>query len=298
MKTIIEQICLDAETIKEKMKEIVREKVDNLHLEETLLTFINEKKHFSFGILAFQHYVAFKGTHSSEITQLATGIELLILAFDIFDDIEDEDNSNKAWMQTDHAISLNAATSLYSISLQTICELESNIEFSQYAIKYALNAMQGQHNDLRNFPETEEECLRMIKQKSGSLTAMSAVLGAMLASGEFNEAIENYSYKIGMIKQIENDYYGLFDKSRSDIKKKKRTLINLFLNRQFNSASKKVLNMMNSKNSYYSLISDRDYFEELLSKAGVRQYVLMLIKIYENEINNEIEKLNIRINLW
>ncbi|KXZ17532.1 polyprenyl synthetase family protein [Bacillus nakamurai] len=291
-------MCLDADLIKGKMKEIVGEKVDNLHLEETLLTFINEKKHFSFGILAFQHYVAFSGTDFSEILVLAAGIELLILAFDIFDDIEDEDNLSKVWMQTDHAISLNAATSLYSISLQVICELESNIVFSQLALKYALNAMQGQHNDLRNFPETEEECLHMIKQKSGSLTAMSAVLGTMLASGEFNPVIENYSYKIGIIKQIENDYYGLFDKTRSDIRKKKRTLINLFLHRQFNSASNKILNMMKSKSGYYSLISDRTYFEELLYKAGVSQYVLMLIKVYENEINNEIEKLEIKIKLW
>ena len=43
MKTIIEQMCLDAETIKEKMKEIVEEKINNPHLKDTLQTFINEK---------------------------------------------------------------------------------------------------------------------------------------------------------------------------------------------------------------------------------------------------------------
>lgn len=111
------------------------------------------KNHFAFGVLAFKHYVAFDGEHYSDITLLASGIELLILAFDIFDDIEDEDNLDKEWMKIDQSISLNAATSLYSISLQVICELKTNSDFPRLAMKYALNAMQGQHNDLGNFPK-------------------------------------------------------------------------------------------------------------------------------------------------
>ncbi|OCB94963.1 Competence regulatory protein ComQ [Bacillus amyloliquefaciens] len=282
------------------MKEIVGEKINNPHLKDTLHTFINEKNHFAFGVLAFKHYMAFNGEHYSDIALLASGIELLILAFDIFDDIEDEDNLDKAWMKIDQSVSLNAATSLYSMSLQVICELKTNSDFPRLAMKYALNAMQGQHNDLRNFPETEDECLQMIKQKSGSLTAMSAVLGTMLASGEFNEEIENYSYKIGIIKQIENDYYGLFNKNRSDIRKGRKTLILLFLKRRFNAASEEILDLMNAEaeTSYHSfLVDNKKNFEDLLFKAGVNQYVSMLIKMYEEEIMTSIKKLNIMIEL-
>ncbi|WP_045511483.1 polyprenyl synthetase family protein [Bacillus amyloliquefaciens] len=293
-------MCLDADLIKGKMKEIVEEKINNPHLKDTLHTFINEKNHFAFGVLAFKHYMAFNGEHYSDIALLASGIELLILAFDIFDDIEDEDNLDKAWMKIDQSVSLNAATSLYSMSLQVICELKTNSDFPRLAMKYALNAMQGQHNDLRNFPETEDECLQMIKQKSGSLTAMSAVLGTMLASGEFNEEIENYSYKIGIIKQIENDYYGLFNKNRSDIRKGRKTLILLFLKRRFNAASEEILDLMNAEaeTSYHSfLVDNKKNFEDLLFKAGVNQYVSMLIKMYEEEITTSIKKLNIMIEL-
>ncbi|MGU9967915.1 polyprenyl synthetase family protein [Bacillus sp. N1(2025)] len=291
-------MCLDAETIKEKMKEIVEEKINNPHLKDTLQTFINEKNHFAFGVLAFKHYVAFDGEHYSDITLLASGIELLILAFDIFDDIEDEDNLDKEWMKIDQSISLNAATSLYSISLQVICELKTNSDFPRLAMKYALNAMQGQHNDLENFPETEDECLQMIKQKSGSLTAMSAVLGTMLANGEFNEEIENYSYKIGIVKQVENDYYGLFNKNRSDIRKGRKTLILLYLKRRFNAASEKILDLMNAEASYHSfLIDNKKSLEDLLFDAGVSQYVSMLIKMYEEEITTSIKDLNIMLEL-
>ena len=152
-------------------------------------------------------------------------------------------------------------------------------------MKYALNAMQGQHNDLENFPETEDECLQMIKQKSGSLTAMSAVLGTMLANGEFNE-------------EIENDYYGLFNKNRSDIRKGRKTLILLYLKRRFNAASEKILDLMNAEASYHSfLIDNKKSLEDLLFDAGVSQYVSMLIKMYEEEITTSIKDLNIMLEL-
>lgn len=91
-------MCLDVEMIKGKMKEIVGDKVDNLYLEEIFLIFINEKKYFLFGVFVFQYYVVFKGIYFLEIILLVVGIEFLILVFDIFDDIEDEDNFNKVWM--------------------------------------------------------------------------------------------------------------------------------------------------------------------------------------------------------
>ncbi|WP_256252410.1 polyprenyl synthetase family protein, partial [Bacillus sp. FMQ74] len=271
-------------SIKKKMKEIVHEKIQNLDLKEYLINFIDEKNHFSFGILSFKHYVALSGNRSSHILTLAGGIELLILAFDIFDDLEDEDNIEIKWMKIDPSLALNAATTLYTLGLETICSISNSAEFHRLTLKYALNAMQGQHEDLRNSPETEEECIQMMKQKAGSLTAMSAVLAAMLANGEFNQTIEDYAYKIGIIKQLENDYYGLVNDQRSDIRKKRKTLIYLFLNRKFNEASEKILKLINSHTDYHSFISDSSKFDELLFEAGLNQYVSMLIKLYEEEI--------------
>ncbi|MCY7824918.1 polyprenyl synthetase family protein [Bacillus spizizenii] len=290
-------MCLDEMSIKKKMKEIVHEKIQNSDLKEYLINFIDEKNHFSFGILSFKHYVALSGNRSSHILTLAGGIELLILAFDIFDDLEDEDNIEIKWMKIDPSLALNAATTLYTLGLETICSISNSAEFHRLTLKYALNAMQGQHEDLRNSPETEEECIQMMKQKAGSLTAMSAVLAAMLANGEFNQTIEDYAYKIGIIKQLENDYYGLVNDQRSDIRKKRKTLIYLFLNRKFNEASEKILKLINSHTSYHSFISDSSKFDELLFEAGLNQYVSMLIKLYEEEITASMNQLNINIKL-
>ncbi len=63
----------------------------------------------------------------------------------------------------------------------------------------------------------------MIKQKSGSLTAkMSAVLGTMLANGEFNEEIENYSIKLELLNRLKMIIM-VFLKNRSDIRKGRKT---------------------------------------------------------------------------
>ncbi|WP_326980780.1 polyprenyl synthetase family protein [Bacillus vallismortis] len=297
MKNISKEMCLDENSIKKKMQEIVYEKIRNSDLKKYLINFIDEKNHFSFGSLAFKHYVALSGNQYSHILMLAGGIELLILAFDIFDDLEDEDNIEKEWMAIDPSLSLNAATTIYTLGLETICSISDSSEFHQLTLKYALNAMQGQHDDLRNSPETEEECIQMMKQKSGSLTAMSAVLAAMLANGQFNQIIEDYAYKIGIIKQLENDYFGLVNDQRSDIRKKRKTLIYLFLNRKFNEASVKILRQMNSQTSYHRLITDRSKFDDLLYEAGLNQYVSMLIKLYEEEIKASMNQLNINIKL-
>lgn len=287
-------MCLDAETIKGKMKEIVSVNLYNLDLIGTLGSFIDSKESFLFGNLAYNHYIAFNGDNRAEIELLAAGIELLILSFDILDDHEDEDNDSAPWMKIDRSVSLNASTSLYTISLQLICSLQPIAKFSQLPLKYALEAMQGQHDDLRNLAETEEECLEMIKHKSGSLTAMACVLGTLLGSGEYNETVENYSYFLGIIKQIENDYYGLFNEERSDIRKKRNNLIYLYLKRKFNPMSVTILNLINSKKDYQVLLSDKNKFKKKLWDAGVTQYISIMIKLYEDKITQELSKLNIK----
>ncbi|BBA77484.1 MULTISPECIES: polyprenyl synthetase family protein [Bacillus] len=298
MKTIIEQMCLDAETIKEKMKEIVNTNLYNSDLISLLYSFIETKESFFFGNLAYQHYIAFNGANFKEIEMLAAGIELLILSFDILDDHEDEDNGSALWMKIDRSVSLNASTTLYTISIQFINSLCTVSDFSRLALNYAIEAMQGQHDDLKNSAGTEEECLAMIKHKSGSLIAMPCVLGTMLACGEYNKTVENYSYWLGIVKQIENDYYGLFNIECSDINKNRNNLVLLYLKRKFNPMSVSILNIMNSKREYQLLLSDINLFKQKLWEAGVTQYVSIMIRLYEDKIMTELNKLNIKLEFF
>lgn len=290
---VIEQICLDSVQIKERMKEIVSRKIMNRDLERYLQNFIESKDTFEFADLALHHYLAFNGQDKKAIELLATGIELLILSFDIYDDLEDKDNRNAVWMKIDSSIALNAVTALYTLSIQVMCQASHEPEFSQKILNFALQSIQGQHDDIVNAPQTEETCLEMIKNKSGALTALPCVMGVMLATGKYHPIVASYSYELGIIAQIENDYQGLYYLN-NDFVQKKNTLAYLYLNKRFNEASEEILSWYENAALFLSL--DPKYIKAKLTEAGVVQYLLVMKHLSLQKLKKEIARLELQDN--
>jgi competence protein ComQ len=290
---VIEQICLDSVQIKERMKEIVSRKIMNRDLERYLQNFIESKDTFEFADLALHHYLAFNGQDKKAIELLATGIELLILSFDIYDDLEDKDNRNAVWMKIDSSIALNAVTALYTLSIQVMCQASHEPEFSQKILNFALQSIQGQHDDIVNAPQTEETCLEMIKNKSGALTALPCVMGVMLATGKYHPIVASYSYELGIIAQIENDYQGLYYLN-NDFVQKKNTLAYLYLNKRFNEASEEILSWYENAALFLSL--DPKYIKAKLTEAGVVQYLLVMKHLSLQKLKKEIARLELQEN--
>lgn len=287
---VIEQICLDSVRIKEKMKEIVSQKIKNQDLERYLQNFIESKDTFEFADLALHHYLAFNGQDQQAIEWLAVGIELLILSFDIYDDLEDQDNGSAVWMKIDSSITLNAVTALYTLSIQVMCQASHEPEFSQEILNFALQSIQGQHDDIVNAPQTEEACLEMIKNKSGALTALPCVMGVMLATGKYHPIVASYSYELGIISQIDNDYKGLFYLN-NDFVQKKNTLAYLYLKKQFNDASAELLSLYQKPEEFVS-INTKD-LKRKLTEAGVIQYLLVMKHLSLQKIKNEMSQLKL-----
>lgn len=290
---VIEQICLDSVRIKEKMKEIVEQNIFNEDLSQLLYSFIDSKETFSFAESTILHYVVFGGENLDVATRLGAGIEILILSSDIMDDLEDEDNHHALWMKINRSESLNAALSLYTVGLTSIYSLNNNPLIFKYVLKYVNEAMQGQHDDITNKSKTEDESLEVIRLKCGSLIALANVAGVLLATGEYNETVERYSYYKGIIAQISGDYYVLLSGNRSDIEKNKHTLIYLYLKRLFNDASEDLLYLISHKDLYYKSLLDKEKFQEKLIKAGVTQYISVLLEIYKQKCISAIEQLNL-----
>lgn len=290
---VIEQICLDSVRIKEKMKEIVEQNIFNEDLSQLLYSFIDSKETFSFAESTILHYVVFGGENLDVATRLGAGIEILILSSDIMDDLEDEDNHHALWMKINRSESLNAALSLYTVGLTSIYSLNNNPLIFKYVLKYVNEAMQGQHDDITNKSKTEDESLEVIRLKCGSLIALANVAGVLLATGEYNETVERYSYYKGIIAQISGDYYVLLSGNRSDIEKNKHTLIYLYLKRLFNDASEDLLYLISHKDLYYKSLLDKEKFQEKLIKAGVTQYISVLLEIYKQKCIFAIEQLNL-----
>ncbi|MCZ0068920.1 polyprenyl synthetase family protein [Bacillus sonorensis] len=273
------------------MNHFIDDEIPNSDLNQTLHSFVDAKDHLNFSELVFCHYNCFGGTDTEAAETLAAGIELLILSFDIFDDLEDEDSPDELWMKMSRSVVLNAATALYTLGIKVISSVSNNPAFLQKLMEYILESTQGQHDDLRNKSVTEEECLGMIKRKSGSLTALSCVLGTMLATGEFNKTVETYAYQLGIASQIENDYKALFYDSKSDIAKKKRTLSYLYLKRKFNQASIELLNIFETKDKIADI--EIKLYKEKLKAAGVTQYMYVMNQLAIQKFRKGIAELDL-----
>ncbi|WP_367386989.1 polyprenyl synthetase family protein [Bacillus vallismortis] len=271
------------------MKEIVDENIINEDLKAKLISFIEEKKQFSFAELAYNHYIAFDGKDDTAIDLLAAGIELLILSADIFDDIEDKDNTQAAWMQLDSSIATNAATALYTLSLQVINSVSNNPKLLSLTLQYSLQSLQGQHVDLNLKVSSESEYIEMIKSKSGSLVTLPSVLGVYLATGEYNKIVDEYSRYLGIVEQIANDYFGLYYPDNNDLKTK-QTLAFYYLKNKYNQSSIDLLNFYAQENN---MINNLDELKKKLRESGVILYLNVIKNLALENFKESFKKLRL-----
>lgn len=198
-------------------------------LKNMIITFI-EKEQFSFGELCVLHYEEYCGNFDHEIYEIAAAIELIVIAFDIVDDLQDQDKPY-IWTETPE-LSLNAVLVMLTVASKII--RNSNFEHAQSALnhieEYILSSINGQHLDLLNQCNDETSYLQMIEMKSASLSVMSCVVGTVLATGKVSEEIIQYAKALGIIQQIKNDIHGLKDWNQSnDLLNKKYSLPIIYL---------------------------------------------------------------------
>ncbi|MEG7335570.1 polyprenyl synthetase family protein [Bacillus sp. 0102A] len=271
------------------MKEIVDENILNEDLKAKLISFIEEKKQFSFAELAYNHYIAFDGKDDTAIELLASGIELLILSADIFDDIEDKDNLQASWMKIDPSIVINATTALYTLSLQVINSVSNNPTLLSLTLQYSLQSLQGQHVDLNLKVSSESEYIEMIKSKSGSLVTLPSVLGVYLATEEYNEIVDEYSRYLGVVEQIANDHYGLYYPDNNDLKTR-HTLAFYYLKNKYNQSSIDLLNFYAQENN---MINNLNELKRKLRDSGVILYLNVIKNLALENFKEAFKKLRL-----
>lgn len=258
-----------------------------------LKSFLEEKAAvgFSFGKLCFWHYEAFSESINEDIYKVAAAIELLILSFDIIDDLQDKD-SDYIWNHTPE-LSLNVALAMLIMASKAINE--TSFEHKSAAIrlleKYALLSISGQQLDLLNICRDEESYVQMITQKSGSLTAMGCLIGEVLAKGEITKEVEEYGKYIGIIQQIKNDIQSLKAWGpKNDLLNKRYSLPIIYLLSKKNDVSKSVA-------SYYNddivTVLDNNATENELTNGGAIRYAITIKNVYKFKALNYLEKVAI-----
>ncbi len=267
--------------------------VTNTDLKKLLLTFLKNKKDLSFANLTILHHQSFNGK-DEEITLLAAAVELLILSFDMLDDLEDLDNMDEPWMKIEHPIALNAATTLYTLSKLAVLSLQSSkkLQILEAFLKFSIQAMEGQHADLKNQSLTEEECLEVMKNKSGSLIALASVSGMLLA-GVNTPSVEEYSYQLGIAAQIDNDFRDLFNPHKNDVSSQKKSLAYLYLQKKYNLHAIEILEGFQSGKPINEYFGSALNLKQKLIAAGVAQYLNVMKQIAINKATRLIRQLPI-----
>ncbi|KPN96018.1 transcriptional regulator [Lysinibacillus sp. ZYM-1] len=284
------------------MDERINESLDILIENETFLgqelkyllkSFKEEKASvgFSFGKLCYWHYEAFSDSINDDIYKVAAAVELLILSFDIIDDLQDKDSDN-SWSRTPE-LSLNVALAMLIMASKTIDE--SSFEHKRAAItlleEYALKSISGQQLDLLNNCRDEDSYVQMITLKSGSLTAMSCLIGEMLAKGEVTKEVEAYGKYIGIIQQIKNDIQSLKAWGpKNDLLNKRFSLPIIYLLSQQNDISKSVANYYNDD---IVTVLDNNETENELTNGGAIRYAVTVKNVYKFKALNYLENVAI-----
>lgn len=265
-------------------------------LKDMLNTFKNEKDDaigYPFGTLCVLHYKEFVDGFNFEIYRVAAAIELVILSFDIVDDLQDDDTDN-VWMKTPK-LSLNSVLVMLIIAFKVL--RESNFVYKNQAIKiiekYTLLSINGQHLDLLNVQKDEESYLEMIEKKSGSLTSMSCLVGVVLACGKELIEVEDYAKSIGIIEQIKNDIQDLKEwNKKNDIVNKRFSLPIIYLLSLESEFSKNL-------EKYYkgdeAIELDEKLIKSTIQNSGAIRYALAVKNIYSKIALSRIESIEMSL---
>ncbi|WP_337988551.1 polyprenyl synthetase family protein [Lysinibacillus sp. JNUCC 51] len=246
---------------------------------------------YSFGKLCYLHYEAFTDCLNEDIYKVAAAIELLILSFDIIDDLQDKD-SDYSWTKTPD-LSLNVALAMLVMASRTI--RETSFEHKNTAIQiledYALRSINGQQLDLLNTCRDEQSYIQMIEQKSGSLSSMACLIGEVLATGGTSSEVEEYGKYIGIIQQIKNDIQSLKTWGpKNDLLNKRYSLPIIYLLSQENDVSKSVINYYNDDMDAFL---DNNATENELTNGGAIRYAITMKNVYKFKALNILENVTI-----
>lgn len=246
------------------------------------------KGHFPFGQLVILHYRMFNG-RSQDIYLAAAAVELMILSLDIFDDLQDQDNSSVPWHEIDKAISMNIATGLLVLSAkaleQTSFDLNRKVMANNYITTRVLKAVNGQHTDLMDSIESEEDYVQMVRKKSGSLMASACLVGTALASEQHHDNVNKYGEQIGIIAQLRNDINDICRwNKKNDLINKKKTLPTLYLLNNQQPQYQFARDYFNGKLREGDLIKQQAEIRELIEKSGALEYTRVIIRLNQLQI--------------
>lgn len=286
-----------SDVIRTSIFSIVHAQIEQQELKEQLLQYADyqSKNGFSFGELLILHYDMFNGPKTEEIYKVAAAVELLILSFDILDDIEDNDSLDKPW-SIEPSLALNVTTTLLFVSAKVMVDtsLPNKDEAIAILLKYALRSINGQHKDLLNHCKTEADYIEMTLEKSGSLTKLACLIGAALATKDYPEEVEKYAGVIGLIGQINNDLVDITTwEDKNDLVHKKYTLPIIYLLNSEDNSLQMIRDYYDGKVEVSEIIEKQRFIDKKFIETGAITYTEIIKRVQQNKVFGEVKKLQV-----
>lgn len=258
--------------------------------------FYHEKNDFPFGALTVLHHDMLKGENKS-IYQITAAVELIILSFDLLDDWQDRDNDCPPWMN-DEGQALTIENGCLILALSVLYQhLGKESQPLRQLFQFISCSIQGQFADLKDKLLNEDDYLRMIQQKSGSLTAVACLAGA-LSSGHVHpddlERIEHYAVTIGVSAQLQNDLDDVLDlDGKNDLLERKYTLATMYLLDHSSENGEKLKRYYDHSLSKEQLLSEKEAIEAWINASGVIFYTNAMKAMQQNRTEKYIDQLRV-----
>jgi geranylgeranyl pyrophosphate synthase len=244
--------------------------------------------------------------HYEQVVPAAAGLEFLLAAGDVFDDIEDNDAPESLSAKYGSAIATNVATTLLILGEKSIPRLKGKGLEDQLVIStveainsFYTTACGGQHMDISITPEkaaSEEVYLMVTASKSASQVECACHIGALLARAD-QDVIHSFTMfgnNLGMAAQITNDIQGII--SEGDIFKRKITLPIIYALSQADDRERQQLVLTFKKNLVTA--PDSTQIKDLLFRTGAVHYAMVKLEYYRQRARDillNLEKVSVNI---
>ncbi len=276
------------ETVAGKMKRLIEQWFTAEPLRRFALLFLEDKckEELRFGRLTVIHYHMFRG-QGGDPYGAAAAVELIILASDILDDLQDGDAPSKAWMQAPVPVAMHVGTSLIALSQQALLDSAPNREqgeaLARLMNRQLLASANGQMLDLMNEFRDEQAYLDMVAQKSASLMVLACMAGVMAAGRPWDERVAQYASELGIAAQLRNDLRDLVRwDDKSDFLQRKRTLLTMFLLESLEERDRWAAEYYGGELSLEDVAGRERDFAELCERSGALLYGSVMGRMHYN----------------
>lgn len=281
-----------------KMRELVRQWLTAEPLARYAESFIDDKlrEPVIFGGLTVLHYYMFEGKGGDELGA-AAAVELMILASDMLDDLEDGDAPAKPWMQAPPAHALHVATALLTLAQHALVESAPDRrlggELAWMMNRQLLQSADGQMLDLMNGIRDEASYLAMVRQKSASLFVLACMAGVMAAGRPWNDKVAEYAAELGMAAQIKNDIKDLLRwDEKSDFLQRKASLPLFYLLESVSDRDAWIAEYYEGRLSDADVRDKETAFREACERTGATLYGSVMGRMHYNRFRELVEALD------